>query len=132
MIETVVIRGYHAHVYYDAATKEAASRLREAIEGRFRVALGRWHDRPVGPHPRSSYQVAFATELFGELVPWLALNRGDLVVFIHPITGNDIADHRDHALWLGAKLDLDLEALAAAEPNRFQNRRLEHERTEGR
>ena len=113
--DTAVIRGYHAHVYYDDATKEEAGRLREAIDGRFRVTLGRWHDRPVGPHPRWSYQVAFAAELFGEVVPWLALNRGELVVFIHPITGDDLADHRDYALWLGAKLDLDLEALAAAD-----------------
>ena len=67
------------------------------------------------PHPRWSYQVAFASELFGELVPWLALNRGDLVVFIHPITGDDIADHRDFAVWLGAKLDLDLKALVATD-----------------
>ena len=113
--DTTVIRGYHAHVYYDAITKEAAGRLREALDGRFRVALGRWHDRPVGPHPRWSYQVAFATERFGELVLWLALNRGDMVVFIHPITGDDLADHRDYAVWLGAKLDLDLEALTAAD-----------------
>ena len=113
--DTAVIRGYHAHVYYDDATKEAAGRLREAIGGRFQVTLGRWHDRPVGPHPRWSYQVAFGAGLFGELVPWLALNRGDLVVFIHPITGNDLADHRDYALWLGAKLDLDLAALAAVD-----------------
>jgi DOPA 4,5-dioxygenase len=45
----------------------------------------------------------------------LALNRGDLVVFIHPITGDDIADHRDFAVWLGAKLDLDLKALVATD-----------------
>ncbi len=111
--EVAVVRGYHAHVYYDAGSKEAAARLREAVGDRFQVTLGRWHDRPVGPHPRWSYQIAFAAELFGELVPWLALNRGDLVVFIHPITGDDVADHRDFAVWLGAKLDLDLKALTA-------------------
>jgi DOPA 4,5-dioxygenase len=47
------------------------------------------------------------------MVPWLALNRGDLVVFIHPKTGDDVADHRDFAVWLGAKLDLDLKGLSA-------------------
>jgi DOPA 4,5-dioxygenase len=111
--EVDTIRSYHAHVYYDAGSKEAAAELREAVGDRFRVALGRWHDRPVGPHPCWSYQIAFATELFGELVPWLAINRGDLVVLIHPITGDDLADHRDFAVWLGAKLDLDLGALSA-------------------
>jgi DOPA 4,5-dioxygenase len=103
------IHGYHAHVYYDAESKPAAAALREAIETRFDMRMGRWHDRLIGPHPRWSYQVAFEPGLFGELVPWLALNRGDLVVFIHPETGNDLADHRDNAVWLGAKLAVNLE-----------------------
>jgi DOPA 4,5-dioxygenase len=115
LLDTDVIEDYHAHVYYDAASKETAARLRAAVEARFEVTMGRWHDRPVGPHPCWSYQIAFETELFAELVPWLALNRGDLVVFIHPITGDGVADHRDFAVWLGAKLDLDLNALTAEE-----------------
>ena len=105
------IRGYHAHVYYDAESKAAAGVLREAIEARFDVRMGRWHDRPVGPHPCCSYQVAFTPDLFASLVPWLALNRGDLVIFIHPETGEDLPDHRDRALWLGAKLELNLDVL---------------------
>ncbi len=107
--ETSEITGYHAHVYYDSDSKSDAAALREAIEARFDIRMGRWHDRPIGPHPCWSYQVAFGPQLFGELVPWLALNRGDLVIFIHPETGDDLRDHRDNALWLGAKLDLNLE-----------------------
>ncbi len=106
------IRGYHAHVYYDAGSKPAAAELRAAIEARFEVRMGRWHDRPVGPHPQWSYQVAFTPDLFAEIVPWLALNRGGLTVFVHPETGDDIPDHRDHAIWLGEKAELDLDALA--------------------
>lgn len=105
------ITGYHAHVYYDAESKPAAEALRASIEARFDVRLGRWHDRPVGPHPHWSYQIAFAPALFAELVPWLALNRGDLTVFVHPETGDDIPDHRDHAIWLGEKAELNLDAL---------------------
>jgi DOPA 4,5-dioxygenase len=105
------ITGYHAHVYYDAASKPAAEALRAAIEERFEVRLGRWHDRPVGPHPQWSYQIAFTPEVFAELVPWLALNRGDLTVFVHPETGDDLPDHRDHAIWLGEKAELDFDAL---------------------
>lgn len=111
MNETSSITGYHAHVYYDAPSKERAAQLRAAVETRFAVRMGRWHDKPVGPHPCWSYQIAFEPALFGDLVPWLALNRDDLVLFIHPVTGDDIADHSDHAVWLGAKLDLDMAAL---------------------
>ncbi len=110
-IETDAIRDYHAHVYYDAATKETARRLRERVAARFEVAMGRWHDRPVGPHPRGSYQIAFEPELFGTLVPWLALNRDGLVIFVHPNTGDDLADHDERAIWLGETVALDLDAL---------------------
>ena len=106
------ITGYHAHVYYDAATKEKAARLRAGLEAAFEVELGRWHDRPVGPHPCGSYQVAFAPELFGALVPWLALSRDGLTVFLHPLTGDDVPDHRDFALWLGRQRELHLDALS--------------------
>ncbi len=105
------ITGYHAHVYYDAGSKAAATELREAIAARFEVQLGRWHDRPVGPHPSWSYQVAFTPEVFAEIVPWLALNRGGLTIFLHPETGDAVPDHRDHALWLGDKAELNLDAL---------------------
>ncbi len=60
------ITGFHAHVYYDAGTKETAARLRAAIEENFDVRMGRWHDHPIGPHPRWSYQVAFTPDLFGQ------------------------------------------------------------------
>ncbi|MCP4386147.1 MAG: 4,5-dioxygenase, partial [Hyphomicrobiales bacterium] len=40
--EIETIRGYHAHVYYEAATREAAADLRRAIEDRFDVRMGRW------------------------------------------------------------------------------------------
>lgn len=105
------ITSYHAHVYYDAGSKPEAELLRAQIEGRFDVRLGRWHDRPVGPHPEWSYQIAFAPEVFAELLPWLALNRGSLTVFVHPETGDVVPDHRDHAIWLGDKAELNLEAL---------------------
>jgi DOPA 4,5-dioxygenase len=64
------------------------------------ATLGRWHDAAVGPHPQSMYQIAFPAELLGSLLPWLMLNRGGLTVLLHE-TGNDYADHTDHAIWFG-------------------------------
>ena len=105
------ITGYHAHVYYDADSKPRAARLREAVEGRFEVRMGRWRDQPVGPHPSPSYQIAFEPGLFPEIVPWLALNRDGLTVFLHPMTGDDVPDHSDYAIWMGEQQALDLSAL---------------------
>lgn len=106
------IDGYHAHVYYDADAKKTAARLRRRIGARFDTVLGRWHDEPVGPHPVSFYQVAFAPDLFAELVPWLVLNREGLSILVHPETGDDLADHSDFAMWLGDSLPLRLDVFA--------------------
>jgi len=105
------IKGYHAHIYYDATSKEGAAALRAAIEDKFTVEMGRWRDEPVGPHPSAMYQVAFEVEVFADFVPWLTLNRNGLVVLIHPRTEDDIADHTAFAMWLGEKLELDIEVL---------------------
>ena len=50
-------------------------------------------------------------ELFAELVPWLMQRRDGLNVLVHPITGDDLRDHRDWSLWLGQVRPLDLSAL---------------------
>ena len=103
------IADWHAHIYYDADSKPRAQTLHRALEEAFpQAGYGRWHDRPVGPHPQGSYQVAFPAALFEAIVPWLALNRDGLTVFFHPNTGDDLADHRDHGLWLGSMPALDL------------------------
>ncbi|MCJ1886205.1 DOPA 4,5-dioxygenase family protein [Pseudomonas sp. LA21] len=102
------IRGYHAHVYFDAGSLARARALCEEAVRRFGVQMGRVHERPVGPHPDWSCQLAFDSETFAKVVPWLALNRDGLVVFIHPDTGDDLRDHRDHAIWMGAVRPLDL------------------------
>jgi DOPA 4,5-dioxygenase len=107
----IAIHGYHAHVYFAAETLAQARALCEEAARRFPLQMGRVHQKPVGPHPDWSCQLAFAPSVFAELVPWLALHRGGLVVFIHPLTGDDLVDHRDRAIWLGAVRPLDLSCL---------------------
>ena len=106
------ITGYHAHVYFDAASREKASRLCEAAGRAFRLTVGRMHDKPVGPHPRGSCQLAFAPEQFAEIIPWLIVNRDGLTVFAHADTGHALADHTEHVLWLGPSETLNLAALS--------------------
>ena len=105
------IRFYHAHIYYDESSRAVAARLRDEIERRFEVVMGRWRDEPVGPHPQSMYQVKFNPGEFVRIVPWLMLNRSGLTILVHPETDNAYLDHAENALWLGQKLDLRLDTL---------------------
>jgi aromatic ring-cleaving dioxygenase len=108
------IESWHAHVYFDAASSAAARVFRDEVTAQFggRIEMGRFHEREVGPHPRWSYQIAFAPAEFSGVVGWLALNHGALDVFVHPNTGDELRDHRDCALWLGRSHALRLEALS--------------------
>ena len=107
------IESWHSHVYFGAGTRDAAWALRERIVERFagKMEMGRFHERPVGPHPMFSYQIAYQPEHFAEIMSFLAVNRGELIVFTHPNTGDVVREHRDWAIWMGAKLDLNLDAL---------------------
>lgn len=109
---TAAIASYHAHIYYDAASRLRAERVRAGVAQRFLVRIGSWHDEPVGPHPLPMFQIAFATAVFAELVPWLMLNRLGLTVLVHPNTDNERADHLVHALWMGQILPLDARGLS--------------------
>lgn len=109
-----LITSWHAHVYFDAASRAAAWALREVITDELAglIEMGRFHEKPVGPHPMWSYQLAFAPASFSQVVSWLALNHGALDVFVHPNTGEELRDHRDSAVWLGQSHVLNLAALA--------------------
>ena len=120
------IGSFHAHIYFNGpAQRETAMALRAQIAERFGVTLGRVHDRLVGPHARTMYQVAFDVATFGKFVPWLMLNRQGLTVLVHPNTRDTRRDHLVHALWMGEVLDIveperlgvDDEVELAPEPN---------------
>ena len=113
LMEVRTIESWHAHVYFDSTSRDAARAFREVVAAQFgiRVELGRFHERPVGPHPQWSYQIAFGPAEFPEVVAWLALNHGALDVFVHPNTGDQLRDHRDSAIWIGKSYQLDLRAV---------------------
>jgi DOPA 4,5-dioxygenase len=103
------ITGYHAHIYFKTPTEQHyVLALLAAIAERFPgVRIGRVHEKPVGPHPVGMCQVAFTTDVFTYLVPFLMLNQAGLSVLVHPETGDDLSDHTIHALWLGERLPLN-------------------------
>jgi aromatic ring-cleaving dioxygenase len=100
---------YHAHVYFDAETVDRARTVCEAARDKFGLMMGRVHEKEVGPHPMWSCQLMFPAEQFAEVIPWLNVNRDGLIVFVHPLTGDDLYDHRDAPMWLGESVPLKLE-----------------------
>jgi DOPA 4,5-dioxygenase len=102
------IRDFHAHIYYEVREVELAKQLAAAAQARFPLAVGHFHLRPVGPHPRGSCQMTVPTDVFGDVAQWLVLNRGPLTIFAHANTGDDLADHTQHVIWFGESEKLDL------------------------
>ena len=62
------------------------------------------------------YQIAFPRTMLAAFLPWLMLNRNGLTVLLHPETGNALADHTDHAAWLGGMLPLTATAILSQHP----------------
>lgn len=106
-----IVKGYHAHVYFDQQSFNQAQSLCIEAGKLFAVEVGRFHKKPVGPHPCWSCQLKFDKEKHTEIITWLALNRNQLNVLIHPLTGKDLLDHTDYAAWLGKPQLLNLEVL---------------------
>ncbi|MBL8839326.1 MAG: DOPA 4,5-dioxygenase family protein [Alphaproteobacteria bacterium] len=111
MSDARAIESYHAHVYFDAASRDRAWALRERAGRELKATVGRFHERAVGPHPQWSYQLEFAPAELANIVPWLMLHRDGLTVFLHPNTGDAVADHTRHAAWMGSMQALNLDAL---------------------
>jgi DOPA 4,5-dioxygenase len=105
------IRGFHAHVYFEAITRPTAERIRDALARHLGLEVGALHERPVGPHAKAMFQVTITPEQFATVVPWLMVNRQGLSVFVHPMTDDLVADHETSCLWMGESLTIDVESL---------------------
>ena len=103
-----VYANYHAHVYFGPETVEQARALREQAIKDLPARIGRFHEKPVGPHPQWSFQLAFPAADFNTVIGWLEQHRDGLDVLVHGNTGEDYADHTAHAMWLGHAHTLDL------------------------
>ena len=102
------IIAFHAHLYYtDEKGLEIAKQVAALAENLFEIKVGRFHQRPVGPHPVWSCQLSFTLDTFGSIIPWLMLHRQSLDVFVHPVTGDDYLDHTQGVSWLGQSYALD-------------------------
>jgi DOPA 4,5-dioxygenase len=110
-VDPVRITDYHIHVYYDPESRDRAALLRQWVEERFPVRMGRWHDVPVGPHVAAMYQIQFMPDQFPALVPFVMMNRMGLTILLHPESGRPRDDHTINATWMGAVLPVKTEVL---------------------
>jgi len=115
------INGYHAHIYFDATSFSLAESICTEAAKLFLIKMGRMHRKPIGPHPIWSCQLAFSRNEHTDLLSWLALNRNNLSILIHPLTGDDLKDHTDYAAWMGTPQKLNLNALKPHSEKQMRN-----------
>ena len=103
---------FHAHVYFTEETQSHAEELYSQIAIEFPdVNRGKFHLRPVGPHPSWMFTMSFDDIIFQNIALWLMKNLNGLSSLVHPVSGDDLKDHTQHAIWFGKQLDLCLDKL---------------------
>ncbi|KAM3482317.1 hypothetical protein BB8028_0007g02140 [Beauveria bassiana] len=122
-LQTVVqsrTREWHFHIYFllqSPTEKAAALALRDAVlklrrDGAFvAVPLHRVNEYPIGPHPAGSYEIWVPDSSFSDVFFYLATNRGNLSVLIHPLTEQQRRDHESRNGWLGKPWPIYLDGL---------------------
>ncbi len=108
---TLRSEGYHIHFYCEtdqiALCREVQEQLVRELTGI--KGAGPVRATPVGPHPLPMFEAWFHNDQLDSVLRWTMQNRRGLSVMIHPLSSDDLADHRDHSFWLGKQLPLKLE-----------------------
>ena len=101
---------YHLHIYFEDQTESKALMIYEQVQTLPHVeSVGRFHPKPIGPHPVRQFQLLVRTEHLDSVETWLRQARGDLDVLIHPEIDDDLLAHTKLARWLGRPHELRLE-----------------------
>ncbi|OQV14965.1 hypothetical protein BV898_10869 [Hypsibius exemplaris] len=107
-------RWFHGHVYFDSKSQAFAGQLQEKTKAAFKgqpVRTGQLIPYPIGPHPTGMFEIDFSKAFFTDVVLWLERERGDLSVLVHELTGDEMYDHTQAALWLGPQQPLKFSVL---------------------
>lgn len=107
-------REFDAHIYFSEEQRSQAETLRNLALNVFssrRVFVGQMIPEAIGPHTLPMFEINFPKEEFADVVLWLMHERRDLSVLVHELTGDDLYDHTQAALWLGPVVDLKYDIL---------------------
>jgi aromatic ring-cleaving dioxygenase len=130
---------FHSHTYFDHDVPERVAEARafmDSLRSTFaatpHVVVSSFAARPVGPHPRGSFEVLFTREIFADYVAWLMFMRpASLDILVHPLTRSQTLDHGPRAFWLGTPLALDERLLAAVDAELLASGRSEESIIDG-
>lgn len=113
------IKEFHFHIYFNqnndfpnSGWQDYAEKLYHKIQQLitaefFQCRLGKFFDKPAGPHPMPMFEVWCPKESFSRLYSWFVVNRGDLSILIHPLSKEEFLDHTDRAVFMGQAVKLD-------------------------
>lgn len=100
---------FHSHIYFDDKTIDQAEKFHQKFQSLDTpVQVSRMIHKPIGPHPVPMFEVDFKAENFLKMIQFMQENRDGLNILVHPLSGNEILDHTDYAMFLGQKVDLNL------------------------
>jgi aromatic ring-cleaving dioxygenase len=87
------ILGWHCHIYLTPERRDHAVWMNDAIQDRFPIWDYRWLDKSNVLHSLPMFRFQFRPEDMSGFLEFVTLNRRDLSILIHAITGDDIVDH---------------------------------------
>lgn len=121
--EKLLMQPYHAHVYFNADTRQQAEALHGELQKKLASSalpgllfVGGLKEGPAGPHPTSQFEVHFMESALPAMR--LAIRASGRTALIHPLTDDDLADHTRLAEWIGTPLELALNTLDPPGNNR--------------
>lgn len=109
VLPPVEFKAFHSHIYFDENKIVKAENFHKKFSQlSLPIQISKLIHKPIGPHPFPMFEVDFKGEHFLAMIHFMQENRDGLSILIHPLSGNEILDHTDHAMFLGKKEKLNL------------------------
>lgn len=104
---------YHAHVYFSLNKSALAVKVREKILKDIPqiTYAGQLIPISVGPHTMPMFELHIPASMINYAKASIDELREGLSVLIHPVQADELDAHTKSAVWLGEKLDLNLDVL---------------------
>lgn len=105
---------YHAHVYFSLNENALAAKVRDNILKDIPqiTYAGQLIPISVGPHTMPMFELHIPASMINYAKASIDELREGLSVLIHPVQQDELDAHTKSAVWLGEKLDLNLDVLS--------------------